>query len=265
MEIPTLVVSNPPHGEVDLETAAALLGLDVFASGLKANFAAPEIMSASDPGRAAEFADSLRRTGFNVAIVHGAALADLPWPDPVSTLAFDVSALQAMVGNEGITIPYDAEIVGVYCHPPAERSGTAMKSTVDVERAVASGHGPTIAEAIQRRSILDLYFRDDGGDLQRATVVPDLLKSDGERVKKELKRRFKRMRLDERLAGVRPRAPFGTGVSFDGSERRRYSFGTLMLREVLESIAPELRAVPQYEFGSRLAYALDANMLRDHV
>jgi hypothetical protein len=29
-----------------------------------------------------------------------------------------------------------------------------------------------------------------------------------------------------------------------------------MLREVLESIAPELRAVPQYEFGSRLAYAL---------
>jgi hypothetical protein len=29
-----------------------------------------------------------------------------------------------------------------------------------------------------------------------------------------------------------------------------------MLRQVLESISPELRAIPQYEFGSRLAYAL---------
>jgi hypothetical protein len=253
MEIPTLVVSDPPHGEVNLEAAAELLGLDGFATRLKAGFVAPEILLASDPGKAAEFAAALRGTGFNVSILNGAALADLPWPDPVSTLAFDLSSLQATTRSEEVLIPYDAEVVCVHCRPPADRSVT---STGDLERAVASEHGPTIAEAIQRRSILDLYFR-EGGPLRRATIVPDLLKSDGERVKKELIRRLERLRLDDRLAGVRPRAPFVSSEGFEGSERRRYSFGTLMLREVLESISPELRAVPQYEFGSRLAYALN--------
>lgn len=253
MEIPTLVVSDPPHGEVNLEAAAELLGLDAFATRLKSVFAAPEVLSASDPERAAEHAAALRGTGLNVSIVHGAALADLPWPDPVSTLAFDLASLQATTRSEEVLIPYDAEVVCVYCHPPKDRS---VASTVDLERAVASEHGPTIAEAIQRRSILDLYFR-EGGSLRRATIVPDLLKSDGERVRKELVRRLERLRLDDRLAGVWPRAPFVSGEGFEGSERRRCSFGTEMLREVLESISPELRAVPQYEFGSRLAYAMN--------
>jgi hypothetical protein len=253
MQNPTLVVSDPPHGEVNLEAAAELLGLDVFATRLKSVFAAPEVLSASDAESAAELAAALRGTGFNVAILNGAALADLPWPDPVSTLAFDLSSLQATTRSDGVSIPYDAEVVGVHCRPPVDRS---VSSAVNLERAVASEHGPTIAEAIQRRSILDLYFR-EGGSLRRATIVPDLLKSDGERVKKELIRRLERLRLDDRLAGVRPRAPFVSSEGFEGSERRRYSFGTLMLREVLESISPELRAVPQYEFGSRLAYALN--------
>jgi hypothetical protein len=36
-----------------------------------------------------------------------------------------------------------------------------------------------------------------------------------------------------------------------------------MLREVLESISPELGIVPQYELGSRLAYALEPLSLPD--
>jgi hypothetical protein len=105
-------------------------------------------------------------------------------------------------------------------------------------------------------SSLDLYFHEEAS-LRRITIVPDALKLDGEREVKELVRRFKRLRLDARLAGVRPRARFVLGdAGHDGPERRRYSFGTLLLRQVLESISPDLRAVPQYEFGSRLAYAL---------
>jgi hypothetical protein len=258
MKIPTLVVSDPPHGEVDLGATAELLGLDVFAARLKASFRAPEVMAATDPLRAGEFAAALRATGFDVSILDGAILAAMPWPDPVSTLAFDASHLQATIRDEGVAIPYDAEVVAVHCAPPDDRPTvptTSRTSTLDLERAVASGHGPTIAEAVQRRSILDLYFR-DAGSLRRATIVPDLLKSEMGPVKKEVVRRFRSLRLDDRLAGVRPRAPFGVGAGFDGRDRRRYSFGTQMLREVLESIAPELRAIPQYEFGSRLAYAL---------
>ena len=38
--------------------------------------------------------------------------------------------------------------------------------------------------------------------------------------------------------------------------RKLFSFGTLLLRQVLESISPELRDIPQYELGSRLAYLM---------
>lgn len=252
MAIPTLVVSNPPHGEVDLQAAAKLLALDPFAAGLKTKFPAPEVMMASGPEEAAAFARALGSTGFTLSLLNGAALADLPWPDPVSSLVFDASYLQASFRNEGLSIPYEAEVVGVYCRPPADRS---LKATLDLDRAVASGHGPTIAEALQWRSFLDLYYL-DGGSLRRVTVVPDALGLSGERLLKDM-RRFKNLRLDDRLSGVRPRAAFTMGTSGrEGPERRRYSFGTLLLRQVLESISPELRAVPQFEFGSRLAYAL---------
>lgn len=254
MEVPTLVVSDPPHGEVDIEAAAKLLELDVFAAGLKVTFAAPEVMSASDPGEAEEFAEALRSTGFSVAVLDGGLLSALPWPDPVSTLAFDTSSLRGTVRNEGVTIPYDADVVGVYCRPPAD---TSQNRAVDLDRALASEHGPTIADAIQWKSIVDLYFRDEES-LRRVTIVPDHLQLDGEMIVKELRRRFKRLVLDSRLAGVRPRARFHVEGNFDpSSERRRYSFGTLRLRRVLESIAAELAEAPQYELGSRLAYALD--------
>jgi hypothetical protein len=252
MRMPTLVVSDPPHGEVDLEAAGKLLDLDGFATRLKASFQAPEVMFASDAESAASFASSLRGAGFDVVVLGGGTLCDPPWPDPVSTLAFDVSFLSATTRGEVIRVPYDAEVVGVHCQPPDYRT---MRPSEDLERAIASEHGPTIAEAMQLTSILDLYFREEGS-LRRVTLVPDRLKLEPAQLLKEIGRRFKHLELDARLVGVRPRAPFGTGKGFDGSERRRYSFGTLMLREVLESIAPELRAVPQYEFGSRLAYAL---------
>lgn len=253
MEIPALVISNPPHGEVDLEAAAHLLGLDVFMTRLKARFAAPEIMSASEPEQAEELADALRGAGFTVSALHGSALSGLPWPDPVSSLAFDVSCLRATIRNEGIELAYDVEAVGVHCAPPA---GFTMKPTVDLRQAVVSGHGPTIAEAIQWTGQVDLYFRDHGS-LRRVSIVPDLLELDGEEVVRELGRRFKCLRLDTRLAGVRPRARFVAGkVGFDPSERKRYSFGTLRLRQVLRSISPELGDAPHYELGSRIAYAL---------
>ncbi|MDH3206497.1 MAG: hypothetical protein OEO79_07790 [Gemmatimonadota bacterium] len=255
MEIPTLVVSDPPHRDVDIDIAAALLGLDVFGTRLKANFAAPEVMLASDAEKATRFTAQLRAVGFDASILQGATLRDLPWPDLASSLAFDASGMRATVQDTVIDIPYDSEIVGVHCRPPGD--DRTRRTTVDIDRAVASGHGPTIAAAIERRGILDLYFLHDAA-VRRVTIVPDWLDVDEEGVMKELVKRAKHLRLDARLRGVRPRAPFMVGdAGHDGPERRRYSFGTQLLREVLESISPDLRAVPQYEIGSRLAYALN--------
>ncbi|HUE96729.1 MAG TPA: hypothetical protein VMN39_08720 [Longimicrobiaceae bacterium] len=255
MPSPTLVVSNPPHGEVDIAAAAELLQLDVYATRLKAVFKAPEIMEASSPGEAAAFAAALRGTGFNVAVLPGRVLAEVPWPGPVSNLVLDSSSLQVTVGSDTLRIPLAAEVLGVHCRPP---EAPPKRSAVNLERAIASEHGPTVAEAIGRRSVLDLYFR-DGPALRRATVIPDRLQLDEERLVKNLVRRLNGLRLDGRLVGVRPRGPFvpgGEGAVPAGPERRRYSFGTVMLYRALESIAPELRAVPQYELGSRLACAL---------
>ena len=66
-----------------------------------------------------------------------------------------------------------------------------------------------------------------------------------------------RLHLDTRLENVRPRQRFIMGeAGFDPDQRKRYSFGTLLLCHILDSISPELRDVPQYELGSRLGYAL---------
>lgn len=255
MEIPTLVVSNPPHGDVDLDAAASLLGLDVFATRLKVKFRAPEVLAASEPGDAAEFAASLSQVGFTVFVLPGSALADLPWPDPVTNVVFDASALRATTPSGSVRIPYDAEVVAVVCQPPADFS---MKPTVDLGQAVKSGHGPTIAEALQWIANLDLYFL-DAGKLRRVSIVPTYCQIDANTLLAEIQKRFQKLHLDTRLAGVRPRQRFVMGeTGFDPDLRKRYSYGTLLLRHVLESIAPELRDVPQFELGSRLGLALSS-------
>ena len=99
MKTPTLVVSSPPHEDVDLEAAAGLLGLDVFTMRLKARFHAPEILGASGSDPAVELAVALRKTGLKVTILPGAALGTLPWPEPVTYMAFDESSLRVTVGG----------------------------------------------------------------------------------------------------------------------------------------------------------------------
>jgi hypothetical protein len=73
----------------------------------------------------------------------------------------------------------------------------------------------------------------------------------------ECAQRFPRLWLDARLDGVRPRRRFVAGeTGFDVDLRKHYSFGTLLLRHALGSISDDLKDLPHYEFGSRLACAL---------
>lgn len=253
MVTPTLVVSDPPHGDVDLDRVAELLSLDIFVTRLKINFRAPEILGSSDAGEVSFFAGQLKDAGLSVSMVNGAMLLAPPWPEPASTFVFDDSALRVTAGGETVRVPYDAEVVAVCCQPPADFS---MKPAVDPQGALKSGHGPTIAEAIQWMSILDLYFLEDD-ELKRVSIVPELSAVDASTVVHDVEQRFKNLHLDSRLVGVRPRQRFVMGeAGFDPDQRKRYSFGTLLLCHVLESITPELRDITQYEFGSRVAFAL---------
>jgi hypothetical protein len=249
----TLVVSDPPHGYVDVEAAAGLLQLDVFTAGLKVRFGAPEVMSVSDAETAADFAAAMRGVGFSVGTLVGARLADLPWPEPSDSIALDTTSMRATIGNESVTVPYDADVVGVRCVPPP---GFSAERPIDLDRAVASRHGPTIAEALQWTDSLDLYFTNQGS-LRRVSIVPKLLRLDMAPVMQQIEKRFKALRLDARLEGVHPRQRYVPGSRYERADRRRYSFGTKMLREALESISPELGMLTQYELGSRLAYLLN--------
>ena len=70
------------------------------------------------------------------------------------------------------------------------------------------------------------------------------------------------MHFDTRLRNVRPRRRFGSGAPGDNPHvRKRYSFGTPQLQEILGSISPAVGDLTQYELGSRLGYITS----REHV
>ena len=268
MQSSTLVVSNPPHEDVDLESAAELLGLDVFATGLKSTFPAPEILGAGGPDSAVRLAVGLRKTGLRVTVLQGVSLLEVPWPDPVSYLAFDDECLRVAVRDEVWEVPYATSVLGVLCQTPANFS---IDRRIDLAQAIASGLGSTIAEALQWRSFIDLYLREDES-VRRVTIVPEMFGSErGDDMVGEIERRFRRLRLDRRLAGVWPRSRFVRVDDDDEEEppahpsaqRKGYSFGTQRLAELMASISPDLEMLPQYELGSRVAYALDPPQAED--
>jgi hypothetical protein len=266
-----LVVSDPPHAEVDHDAAAQVLGLAVGEARPKINFWAPEVLAASDPERATEAAAALRRAGLSVVVLDGEQLVDIPWPTLVSSFELGESALIARVKDYEVRLPYDLPILGVYCKPPADfpLGGPLGEGERPKPPEAPGGEGLATAEAIQWMSILDLYFA-QGGEHERITIARDLTDFSAlgnpqgpattETVAAtvaELQRRCTRLDLDTRLENVRPRQRFVMGeAGFDLDLRKRYSFGTLLLRQMLDSISPELRDLTQYELGSRLAYVL---------
>ena len=152
--------------------------------------------------------------------------------------------------------------------PPSEGSDTDDAPPADA--AVAAGaHGASLAEAIQWMAILDLYVTLDG-ELRRVSIVRDVTDFSGLGALRmptanenmaatvaEVGRRFRRIDLDARLAGVLPRRRFAMGdTTFDPDLRKNFSYGTLLLRQALASVSPELGDLTQYEFSSRLAYVL---------
>ena len=260
MQPQILVVADPPHGEVDYEATAATLGLAISDTRMKMGFAAPEILAASSQIRAGEIAESLADAGLRVAVVDGRKLAELPWPSLASSFGFDADGATAIVDGERIEVPYDVPVVAVSCVPPRE----FVPPGAAVERKHAGPEGLAVAERIEWTPHVDLYFRDSGA-VRRVTVAAEATDvagrgSDADAVAAavdEIEGRFTCLDLDRRLERVRPRQRFVMGeTGFDIDLRKLYSFGTLLLRQALDSISPELRDLTQYEFGSRLSYVL---------
>ena len=281
----TLVVSNPPHREVDDAEAARCFGLTPAESRLKANFSAPEIWLALPERKAAKRAsEPLRKAGLNVAVIAGSDLLSIPSQVPVKSFAFTDTDFVARFEDGEIELPYDSHITGVFCRPPTDvaeedvkpQSRSAARSLrrstgVLIDRVAGSPSvrsDGSVADARARMTILDLYVSRNGG-LQRISIRQDAtdfaglddLKGLGADANMatlvaECERRFTRLQIDRRQVNVRPRRRLIDGGGSNQEVRRLFSFGTLGLSQVLESISPDLKDISQFELGSRLAYLM---------
>jgi hypothetical protein len=265
-----LVVSDPPHGRVDHQAVADALGLEPANASLKIGFAAPEVMRCSERPRALPFAELLSETGMNVKVIDGADLARVPWPVPISSMSFGPDALVGTFRGRTLRLGYDEPVLAVFCKPPVNYKRPSV-----IPPLTPSVNGLGIAEALDGGSTLDLYVL-RGAQLERITIAQDVVDfsdlgegrggSPAESLKATLAecgRRFERLTVDARLENVRPRRRFVAGdAGFDMDLRKHYSFGTLLLRHALGEISPELKELPHYEYGSRLACALGKETLR---
>jgi hypothetical protein len=253
-----LVVSDPPHDTIVKEEAAAtVLGLPLDHALNKIRFGAPEVLAATDPDSAADTAISLKVAGLRVAMRDGVELTRVPWPTIVASFELDHDGLRAEVGGgDVVEIHYDEPVLAVSCEPPVDF--VPPEGWAGPIPAGTSVSGPAAADALEWVPHLDLYFQRNG-QLRRISIDGELMVP----LVAECQSRFKQLRLDTRLEGVRPRRRFVAGEDgFNPDQRKRYAFGTLLLRHALESIEPELRDLTQYELGSRLAYLLRVGTVR---
>jgi hypothetical protein len=270
VHVPTvLVISDPPHGSVKEDAAAAIMGLSPDEARHKLAFCAPEILAATNADRAADIAESLIATGMSVRVRDADELGRVPWPRLATAFEFGDGALRVATPTGPVELGYRDPVFAVICRPPVGFPPPAPPGRVAPEGLGAS-------EAMEWLAHVDLYFA-SGGELARLAVAPELLErlpsSDaaarratahtgaaGDLLSSflaECRRRFARLDVDARLDGVRPRRRFVAGeTGFDPDVRKRYAFGTLLLRHLLESISPDLREATHYEMGSRLAYVL---------
>jgi hypothetical protein len=254
---------------VDHQAVADALGLELATASLKVAFGAPEVLRCADAARAVPFAHVLGEAGLRVSVIDGAELARVPWPAPISTMSFGPDGLVGLFRGRAVGIGYEEPVLAVFCQPPRNYTRPAA-----IPPLSPASKGVQIAEALDGMAVLDLYTR-TGGQLHRITIAQDVADFTGidgledvppagriEAVLSECGRRFQRLTVDARLQNVRPRRRFVAGeAGFDMDLRKHYSFGTLLLRHALEEISPELKDLPHYEYGSRLACVLGRGAL----
>ncbi len=267
----TLIVSNPPHGEVDPARAAPGLGLSPAEIRMKANYPVPEIwLAANEAVTMEETVAELAAAGLNVAIVPGDALGALPPREEVQSFVFSDAGFVAAVEGAEVAIPYDASATAVYCTPrqpsgldPAHTGGSGITEGLTRRSSAVGRAGGGVGES----SFLDVYFT-DGGTARRLTVLQNSVDFGGlgklalpnattnmEMLVQEFEERLTNGSVDRRLVNMQPRQrPMVGRPAPEHPERKGFSFATEALNRLLESISPDLKEASQFELSSRLAF-----------
>lgn len=294
MENPTLIISNPPHGDLEPALAAPCFGLSPAEVRMKANYPIPEVWLTDSEGADVDpTAGILRTAGLNIVSVPGQDLAEIPQQTMVKSFAFTDTGLTLNLEDSQVDLSHDEKLIAVFCQPrpvtgesraiganPLTEGLRQRRSGVFLARDSLMGFGtgsrPSLAgvEAENAESpFFDIYVPGESSSTRplRLALVQDQVDFSGLGDLKlpraadnmvmfvaELEDRFSAVRVDRRLVGMQPRsrAMVSKRAPISG-ERKGFSFATAALSQLLESLSPDLTAINQFDLASRLAYLTD--------
>ncbi len=271
MDPRSLLVSDPPHNEVDPISAAPHFHLTAAEVRMKAAYKVPEIWFAQEDRAALEeTAAALTEAGLRTVVVESSDLVDIPPQSPAVSVAFEDDGLCIDGNGSERMVAYDTPAIAVFGRPhpsegQAQRTGTSISAQLS-SRGRLRRRTPNLGAeegASDFSAFLDLYLPSDEG-LRRISIVngvtdvsalpQDLAGPFGIfNVVKECEARFHnahfdRRLVDMRLRGVRLVVPPGS------PHRTGFSYATTALAELLGSLSPNLGDASHPDLSSGLAY-----------
>ena len=269
-----LLISNPPHGSVDAAGATSYFGLTAAEVGMKANYGLPEIwFAADDEATLLETAASLKTAGLNTVLIEGRELVEIPGQNPVESFAFADDGLRVDHDDSETTLAYGTPVTAVFGRPQVDVQAARSPTGSVVTRLSRWGRGfrrpgpdASLVE-LGASPFLDLYVPSDTGVL-RISIVQELTDfsqlsenlphglSGMQNLVAECENRFEKVYVDRRLVDMTLRgiARVVTEAPRPGPVRTGFSFATQALAELLSSLSPTLKDLPQADLSSRLAY-----------
>ncbi len=268
-----LLISDPPHGDVDAAEAESYFGITLAEVRMKANYSLPEIWFAEeDEAKLSDTAAALEAAGFNTALVAGSDLVEIPVQSPSESFLFTDGGLRVGRDNSEWTMAYDAPTIAVVCRPQVDVQDATLPVRPFASRLSSWGHVGTArrsADAGQAQSdtspFLDFYAQLDDG-LSRISIVQDITSfpplpadlphglSAMRNLGVECENRFEEAYFDHRLVDMRIRGTAPVVTETRPSRRTGFSFATEALAGLLGSLSPDLKHISQPDLSSRLAY-----------
>ena len=267
-----LLVSNPPHGDVDAAAAASHFGLTAAEVRMKANYGLPEIWFAEeDEAELLDIDAALDAAGLDTVLVAGSDLVEIPGQSPAESFAFTDGGLWVGRDDSGLTMAYDAPAIGVFSRPrvdvqDAKSPAKSIASQLGSGRMGLRRRSPSASQVESAAApFLDLYAPSDTR-LLRISIVQDITSfsmipanlphglSAMQNLVAECEDQFETAHFDRRLVDMRLRGLARVVTRPAQTRRTGFSYATEALTKLLGSLSPDLRDISQADLSSRLAY-----------